>query len=102
MSPEKVTVDDCRALRERIYTSIFPRWALMLVILAVAAVMGLLYTMGGATQRTASDAQKKAEVVEATVNVEIKHLKEGIGEIKTEQKEQRAILHRIEKSVNGD
>lgn len=101
MPEESITSSVCHKLRTEIYSMIFPRWALLLIIMLVAGMLGTLYTLNGRTTVAAANAMKRAELVDMKFTVEIEHLKSGQKEIKNDLKEQRAILQRIDRSVNG-
>ncbi len=98
MPEESVTVKDCRALRDKIYGMIFPRWVLMSIGGVFITLFLVLYMLNGKNAVAASDAMKKAEIGE----VRMEHLKEGQTEIKDRLTAQQTILQRIDRKVNGD
>ncbi len=104
--PEHITSAVCHKLRTEIYGMIFPRWALMLVILLVAGMLATLYTLVGRAGYAAVDAMKQTELNKNTHTLETEHVKQSIRRIETAQMAQQTLLTKIDKKIpdngNGD
>ncbi len=99
--PETVKTEDCSRLREKIYSMIFPRWALVSVIGGILIVLAWLHHANASVVSLAANAQKKAELVEAVLTKDIEHMKESLGKIEAQQGEQRKLLQKIDRRLNG-
>ena len=99
--PEAVKVDECRTLRDKIYGMIFPRWALISVIAVIFMVLAWLHNANATVRVEASNALKKAELVEAVLTTKTENIEDKLIEIKKMQGEQRELLQRIDRRLNG-
>ncbi len=102
MPEAAVKVSECAQHRKGIYSSIFPRWAAVLALGLVMAIIGVLFTVVWASSARTYEVKTKVEVIEEGFTVKMDHFAEGQHEIKEDLKAQRELLRKIEKAVNGD
>ena len=104
MPETHVTGSMCHTLRTEIYGMIFPRWALLLVIVLVGGMLATLYAATANNAKASADSLKKAENNDTKFTIEDVHQKETLGRIETELGKQRELLTKIDKKIpdNGD
>lgn len=102
MPNEHITNAVCHTYREEMYRAIFPRWALLLVILLVAGMIATLYAMNGKSSVAAADALKKAENNDTKFSIEIKHTNAGVARLEIQFATQQKLLIKIDKKIPDD
>lgn len=101
MPEEKVTTEVCHNLRTEIYQMIFPRWALILALGIIGTVIGVIYYQGSGATVVATEAKNKTNLLEERFTVTVEHIKENQTEMKEEMKEQRTLLQKIDRRLDG-
>lgn len=98
---EKVTMEKCHEFRREIFSSIFPRWALVIAGGLVVSGMCALYGIASSATKTAQDSAKSSEILAKEFSLTVSHIKENQMEMKVEQREQRILLQKIDRRLNG-
>jgi len=94
---ENVKTDACQSFREKIYTMIFPRWALIILIAIGAGSIGTMYMLNRQASKEADNAMGRTKIID----VEIEHLKDGQRQIQSQLSRQQTLLIAIDKKVVG-
>ena len=102
MNGPHVTAESCPELRTSIYSMIFPRWLLILVIALVGTLIGVGYTLVGRNGVATAEAMKKAENNDTKFSLQIEPTKETLVRIETQLGDQQKLLIAIDKKLpNG-
>jgi len=99
--PNAVTADQCHEFRKEIFGAIFPRWALVIALGVIVGSMGTVYLLLMNARDETAVVTKKNELLEQRFTMTVDYIKESQKEIKAEQKEQRALLQKIDRRLNG-
>jgi len=95
MPDQMVTSKQCRELRDKIYDSIFPRWALITVGGILMTVLMVVYVSSTESSKIANEAMNKANIGE----VRIDNLTEGYNRIEDRLTKQYEILMVIQREM---
>lgn len=101
MPEERVSTEKCHEYRKEIFSSIFPRWALILALGIIFGVISVVYYQSASATDAAKETAKRNELLETRFTMTVEHIKENQDEIKAEQKEQRILLQKIDRRLNG-
>jgi len=93
---DTIKIEACQSFREKIYTMIFPRWALIILIAIGAGSIGTIYMLNRQATKDADDAMDRTKIID----IEIEYLKEGQDRIHEQLTAQQTLLIKIDKKVD--
>ena len=104
MEHEAITTDLCQSFREKLYTMIFPRWALIILGSVIFGLIYILYAGNTTSASVAAEAMDKAKDNDTKFTLKIEHTNQGLTRLEGQFAEQQKLLIKIDKKIpdNGD
>jgi len=105
MPEDKMTVKDCEThrkdCRDQVFAAMVPRWVFFAAVTVVAGILSIVYWQGVSAAGTARESATATKLLGEKFTLTVEHIKENQQEMKQEQREQRALLQKIDRRLNG-